>query len=323
MIHRLLLSATILLVTLAHAQSADYNKLCAKGIELYYAKQYRESAQTLDRAFAANGGKAKAEDRYNAACSWALAGNRDSAYYHLQRAANDEGYTNYNHLIADSDLEGLRTDPRWTAVCNQVKDNKEKSETRLDKALAAQLKTILENDQKYRKRIDTVQEKYGEGSAEEKELWKTIAYHDSVNEVEVIDILEKRGWPGPEVAGEGGSTAVFLVIQHADIKTQDKYLPMMREAAKRGDARFSSLALLEDRVALRHGNKQIYGSQISMDKEGSYVAPMIDPDHVDDRRASVGLQPLADYLRLFGLTWDLAEYKKQLPELEKRQAAKR
>ncbi len=41
----------------------------------------------------------------------------------------------------------------------------------------------------------------------------------------------------------------------------------MREAVKKGNANSSSLALLEDRVALRKGEKQIYGSQIGRDQE--------------------------------------------------------
>ncbi|MEY2878473.1 MAG: hypothetical protein RLZZ15_853, partial [Verrucomicrobiota bacterium] len=39
----------------------------------------------------------------------------------------------------------------------------------------------------------------------------------------------------------------------------------------------------------------------------------------DARRAGVGLMPLADYVKNWGLVWDPVEYKKQLPELEKRE----
>ena len=51
---------------------------------------------------------------------------------------------------------------------------------------------------------------------------------------------------------------------------------MMRKAVKEGLARATSLALLEDRVALGKGELQIYGSQIGTDQEiilrvGSFV----------------------------------------------------
>ena len=89
---------------------------------------------------------------------------------------------------------------------------------------------------------------------------------------------------------------------------------MMRDAVQKGNAKASSLALLEDRVALGLGNPQIYGSQLSQTEDGKlFLEAMIDPDNVDKRRASVNLGPIAEYVSYFGLTWDLEEYKKQLP----------
>jgi hypothetical protein len=93
---------------------------------------------------------------------------------------------------------------------------------------------------------------------------------------------------------------------------------MMREAVKNKKARASSLALLEDRVNLREGRKQIYGSQIGTFKDGKYyVQPLEDPDNVDKRRAEVGLGPLNEYTQHWHFNWDAAAYKKQLPEIEK------
>lgn len=59
-----------------------------------------------------------------------------------------------------------------------------------------------------------------------------------------------------EVVGNKGSTTLFLVIQHADLGTQVKYLPMVREAVKQHKAQASNLALLEDRVALGQGKNK-------------------------------------------------------------------
>jgi uncharacterized protein DUF6624 len=109
-----------------------------------------------------------------------------------------------------------------------------------------------------------------------------------------------------------------MVVQHSDQKTQEKYLPIIREAVRNGNAKATSLALLEDRVALHQGKKQIYGSQVSwnMKTNTSFVAPLIDPDNVDKRRAAVGLQPLKDYLAALDLIWDVEQYKKELPLIE-------
>ncbi|MCL4856390.1 MAG: hypothetical protein KJZ55_03810, partial [Flavobacteriales bacterium] len=149
-------------------------------------------------------------------------------------------------------------------------------------------------------------------SEEMRNHWKKIQQVDSINLIIVSKILDERGWLGSKVVGNKGNSTLFLVVQHADSATQVKYLPMMREAVKEGRAYASSLALLEDRLALRQGKKQIYGSQIGFDKETEkyIVQDLEDPDNVDKRRAEVGLPPLADYVKNWNIVWNVAEYKK-------------
>ncbi len=56
-----------------------------------------------------------------------------------------------------------------------------------------------------------------------------------------------------------------------------------------------------------------------MAKDGSYyIRPLQDPDNVDKRRAAVGLDPLAYYVGRWKLKFDPEEYKKQEPEIEKK-----
>ncbi|MCF8450282.1 MAG: hypothetical protein K9G49_10475 [Taibaiella sp.] len=297
----------------------EYNKWVTTGFEQYNAKQYKESAASYSKAFATIGGRAVADDRYIAACAWALAGKRDSAFFHLTYLAEKANYTDHNQLTTDNDLKVLRGDKRWHPLCDRVQQNMVKAEATLNKNLVAILDTVSQQDQRYRQQLADIENQHGKNSKEVKELWKIINKYDSVNLKKVTAILEQYGWPGADLVGEEGAATVFLVIQHADLKTQDKYLPSMREAVKKGIASPASLAMLEDRVALRHGKKQIYGSQVTSDANGDYLAPLADPDNVDKRRAEVGLGPLADYLLNFSIIWDVAAYKKQLPELEKRQ----
>ena len=321
MILRSAFTTVLFLVLAIHArgQGVEYFRWVQKGEQLFTAKDYKGSAQAYSKSFAIAGSKAVADDRYNAACAWADAGNMDSAFHQLQYLATKRNFANYKHLLDDTDLKSLHTDKRWALVCAQVKKNKDKIEAKLNKPLVARLETILDNDQKYRMALDTVAGKYGPDSKEMKALWDGMKVYDSLNEIEVVAILDKYGWPSIQSVGEMGAEPIFLVIQHAHLKTQDKYLPVMRAAVKKGDAKAAWMALLEDRVVLRHGRKQTYGSQVSGDDKGGYLAPMIDPDHVDERRASVGLGPLAGYLQNFEMTWDVAEYKKQLPDIEKRE----
>lgn len=307
----------VFLHTQSKAQvSEKYVQLVKEAWSLYTSKQYLKSAHMYSEAFAVRGGIESVSDRYNAACSWALANLPDSAFAQLFQIAQNGQYNNLSHLKTDNDLAVLHTDQRWNKLIELVKANKEKAEAHLDKPLVALLDSIYEEDQKYRQQLAVIEEKYGWESEEMKSLWKIIHEKDSLNQQNVKKILDERGWLGPDVIGHQGNQTLFLVIQHAEIETQEKYLPMMRDAVKKGNAKAASLALLEDRVALRKGNMQIYGSQVGRDQETGeyYVLPLADPDNVDKRRAEVGLEPLQSYLSNWGLTWNVENYKKKLPE---------
>jgi hypothetical protein len=282
-----------------------YGKLVAKGDSLYEAKDYKNSAFTYSAAFKANGWRAIPVHRYNASCSWALAGYPDSAFSNLYNIAQKAGYDQYDHVLVDADLKTLHSDKRWAPLVAILKSNKEKEEAKFNMPLVHVLDSIYNNDQGSRQKLDLVDKKYGRDSEEMKALWNDIAHKDDIDLVKVENILNKYGWLGADVIGRRGNATLFLVIQHADMKDRDKYLPMMRKAVKSGKAEGSSLALMEDRSALEHGKKQIYGSQIGRDmKTGKYyIDPIEDEANVDKRRAAVGLEPLKDYVRQWSIDY--------------------
>ncbi len=305
----------------AHAQSSNhYNDSISKARQLFQNKEYAQAAIVYSHAFAANKGKATTEDRYNAACAWAKANKTDSAFHLLFALAGKGKFTYYNELLADADLIDLHTDERWEKLCAEIKHNKEKAELHINKKLASELEGILNDDQKYRGELDSVQAAFGFDSKEVRNVWNSINLQDSIDLVKVERILKKYGWLGADVVGEDGNAALFLVIQHSNTAAQKKYLPMLRDAVKQKKADATNLALLEDRVALSEGKKQIYGSQISGDNTGQYwVRPLQDPENVDKRRAKVGLPPMAEYVSHWKIKWDATEYKKQLPLILKKE----
>ncbi len=314
------------ITNLTYGQQKDmteYSQHINNADSLYKAKDYANSAIEYQKAFDSNDGKAFPNDRYNAACSYALSGNSEKAFYHLFYSAEHPKikYSNYSHITTDTDLNSLHSDKRWEKLIKIVKANKDEAEKDLDKPLVAILDSIYQEDQKYRRQISEIEEKYGRDSKEMQAHWNLINEKDSINLIKIKKILDERGWLGPKIIGNQGNSTLFLVIQHSDLETQEKYLPMMRDAVQKGNANSSSLALLEDRVALRKGNKQIYGSQIGRDQESGeyYVLPLIDPDNVDKRRKEVGLGGIQDYISNWVITWNVEEYKKKLPEYEAKQ----
>jgi len=291
-----------------------YYENIKKAERFYEAKEYQKSALAYSSAFSTNEWKGRANDRWNAACSWALAKNPDSAFFNLFKLASKIQFTEVNRLKTDTDLNTLHSDKRWATLLEIVQRNKDSSEVNFIKPVVHQLDSIFVNDQKYRQQLSDLDNNTilsTEQKNKEREiLMEIIEKNDRNNLKSIIQILNKYGWLGPEEIGEQGSLTLFLVIQHADQLTQEKYLPIMREAVKNGKANGSDLALLEDRVLIGQGKKQIYGSQITMDsRTGQYMLyPIEDEINVNKRRASVGLEPIEEYVKHFGIKYRISDF---------------
>lgn len=158
-------------------------------------------------------------------------------------------------------------------------------------AIKKELSAIFDRDQKTRTGSDSA---------------KFMNYIDSCNLVRVESLIAKYGWLGKSFVGGKGNQAVFLVIQHADIATQEKYLPVMKKSVDEGESAASDFALLQDRVLMRQEKKQIYGSQVVYSKTGEQIFyPIEDEKNVNTRRTKMGLQPIEEYAKYFGIDYKL------------------
>ncbi|HEU0137819.1 MAG TPA: DUF6624 domain-containing protein [Flavobacterium sp.] len=309
----LLVLCAVLFWTVSFGQ--QYSALVKSADEFYEKGNYGKSVEHYEAAFAVQAGNSN--DIYNGACAAALAGQTDKAFKWLELAI-DKGWTNVSHLKSDGDLKTLYGDKRWNPLVQKAQKKLDLAEVNIDKPLQQELLKIYDDDQNIRQQYIAAQKKLGFKNKTVDSLGKVMNYKDSINLRKIVKILDQRGWVGKDIVGAQANQTFFLVIQHADLDTQKKYLPMMREAVSKGNASAGSLALLEDRIALREGRKQIYGSQVGMNPKTNerYVLPLEDPDNVDKRRASVGLEPLADYVKNWDLIWDAGAYKKALPAYE-------
>ena len=115
-------------------------------------------------------------------------------------------------------------------------------------------------------------------------------------------VVTGHGWPGASLVGTDGAHAAWLLAQHADADPgfQRQCLDLLTAAVEAGEATKSQLAYLTDRVLLAEGEPQVFGTQVTR-KDGQMVPLDVrDPDELDERRATAGLEPFADYARLFG-----------------------
>jgi hypothetical protein len=94
---------------------------------------------------------------------------------------------------------------------------------------------------------------------------------------------------------------MWLLVQHADADPafQRLCLNLLTAAVAAGEASRVDQAYLTDRVLLHEGEQQEYGTQLT--RQGGKWVPrnLRDPDGVEERRAAVGMAPLADVLADF------------------------
>ena len=290
-------------------QAQSFEELIKKGDKLYSEKQYLESGQTYTQAFDIKEGNAS--QYYNAACSWALSGDTIKSLAYLNQAA-EKGWTNLSHVKSDKDLNNLHSVAGWDDALAKIQVNLDEYEKDFDKPLKKQLEEIYVRDQTLRQLYQPAEEKFGRDSEQMKYFWRLVSKEDSINEAEVIAIIEEKGWVGRSMVGGKANMTLWLVIQHAPLETQEKYLPMLKESVKKGESSGSHLALLEDRIQMRNGKPQIYGSQITRDEKTgeNTVYEIKDSEYVNQRRKEVGLGPIEDYLKRWGIEWTVEQKEK-------------
>lgn len=104
------------------------------GYALHAEEEYRAAAEQFERSLAAAPGKR--EHYYQAACAWALAGDKEAALANLDRAV-DAGWTSARDAREDKDLDGLHSDPRWTALLARMEAEAARREAALPDSLVA------------------------------------------------------------------------------------------------------------------------------------------------------------------------------------------
>lgn len=173
-----------------------------------------------------------------------------------------------------------------------------------NEAVRRELVKMGEDDQKHRQEMmDLMDRVAGSDSEKVAKKWKQAVERqnalDNKNRQRLDEIVKEYGWPKKSVFGEEASGVAFLIVQHAELDYQKKYLPLIKEAAAQKEARPSDLAMLEDRILTREGKKQIYGAQLRLNQKTQLMElyPIEDEENVDARRAAVGLEPLAQFLK--------------------------
>ena len=123
---------------------------------------------------------------------------------------------------------------------------------------------------------------------------------DSTNLASVSRILDTYGWPSG--LSDAANEAIFLVIDHSDLRTMNKYIGLFRDAVAKRYIQMNDLVTMEDRMLMNDGKPQKYGTQayslVEDSKTVIYIWPVEDPDKLDALRKAVGLMPIQSYLEI-------------------------
>lgn len=185
-----------------------------------------------------------------------------------------------------------------------------KSELSIDQPIDSILKRDLEQigveDQTLRLLLPEVGKQFGMGSSQDNYIWSLIHRQDTICLIKTIQILEEYGWLGISRVGNAANQALWLVIQHAELATQEKYLPLLKESVESGESEGWHLAFLEDRILMRNKKNQIYGSQATPDRASGKmkIYPIDDVKNVNQRRTKIGLEPIEEFAKMNGYIFD-------------------
>jgi hypothetical protein len=125
-------------------------------------------------------------------------------------------------------------------------------------------------------------------------------------------VVAEHGWPGRGLVGPEAATAASVLLQHhtGDPAFPRECLALVEAAAENGDMLRLDVAYLTDALRRAEGRPQLYGTKFERAADGELKpCPIEDEDRVDERRAAVGLGPLADYAALLAHTYPAPDKK--------------
>jgi hypothetical protein len=300
------LITTFLLVAhaFAHAQGAPaaYEPLVRAADSLLAQKQYLPAAQKYSAAFKSFGWKGYTTHRYDAARSWAFAGVADSAFFNLERITAKANFGDFNALEQEPAFAALRSDARWPELIKQAKKNSGINEATFNGNLFQLIDSLAREDQKWRHLSREMRNSGNSDSVKLAETYEMMRRTDSLNHLALIDIVARHGFPDYDQLGAEGTHNFWLLMQHQDQHPdfQEDVLKRMEIAVGQQKADGKDYAYLLDRVMVNTGKQQVYGTQMTLNAEGTSFEPKpcVDPENLDKRRASVGLGTIAAYIEI-------------------------
>ena len=116
----------------------------------------------------------------------------------------------------------------------------------------------------------------------------------------VCQILNSSTWPGKSLVGDEGASAwISLVKSYVAVPQQLDLMPVIAAGLNNGEiAKNDDLAAFVDRLRIRLGQPQLFGTQLSEQNGFIVLYPLQSDERVDAFRKEFGMDPLNDHLRM-------------------------
>jgi hypothetical protein len=270
----------ILIITaapaLAHPNHPS-DSLSVGATRAYEAQDWSRAAQLYSEAI--GHGINDPATVYDCACSFARAGQVDSAFSYLDLAVARD-FTNVQHLQQDSDLVTMRNDPRWPRLVDQMFAAQHAYLAR--EGINAELFYMMKSDQAARRTpVDSTR-------------WDSVTTQDAKRLTRVKELFKANAL---NVAPDFFNAA--LICQHGPDSTDYRLANLLARRAAELDSTDTSAKWLSaaswDRHLQSTGRSQIYGTQFKRDQSGKWTLEPIETTAVSDsERARWSVPPLSE-----------------------------
>ena len=252
----------------------DYWRLIFHADSLYEQGRYDDAIRVYTEAFA--------DDRY------IFPSKLSSVAYKLRMVDKDEAAYKFDKHRIRMEKDYYQMPDSATVPSYEDEFDKRADIYNYDLSLKNHLEEMLERDQAYRTQWILSRQLHHEETQRDIALRLRADSIDSLNQVEIRQILKEHGFPKKTEVGTSACEAAWIIIQHAPLDVQKEYLPMLERAATEGNIQAALVATLHDRIDVREGHPQKYGTQ----RNSNGLCPLLNEKMVNQWRKEVGLPPL-------------------------------
>lgn len=211
------------------------------------------------------------------------------------------------HRIESDYLEGRVPDPRYAVdaetwnVAAFAREREASTDPRLRELFARAIRDQVPRIVAFGDSAQPFLEGLSETARQRWPSMPSLARVDCGNTAWIRAQIAQYGWFDLSTYGERADEAAWLMVQHADRTPafQGEMLPFLEERAASGETSARRVAYLWDRVAVKEGRPQRYGTQMNCENgQAAPIGGLSDPDHVEERLAALGMHSFAFYRRM-------------------------